>query len=465
MDYFSKWRSLFNQYSRWLQGRTFRGRVAKDTTEKGFVGWESDHTYTFDRIHLWQTSQALIFFQHYAAMLQDYVAETSFRLAQFRVREPEHNADIWETWSFGEPLAGDGADDSSYHVYKDIGVDFIAPRGNGNLADASFSMLLYWPPGTGKSTIAKKIADQLNYRLVTITPSDFIAGGAEEVEARARAIFDVLGEQSKLVVLFDEIDHLLLDRDSKLYRDQSDVFKLLTPGMLTKLGELSRIRRVLVIVATNYYERIDRAIKRPGRIDRRYLVLPPNRGQRLRKLAEELTVQEWKAMSDADRQKADRATFRGLEWNAIPSGLKDEIARKTVRFTYTELMDLVNHVSNRKPDVQGDALGKALLNAIRVLPSLITLEGYALRFGYESGTGDKPPSKLDSETVELPLEEFALLAYLQRECDKPFPDTPFWMRKMVANAIDQDSVRDEGIAQELRKYLDLAEPGGPAQQR
>jgi DNA polymerase III delta prime subunit len=465
MDYFSKLRSLFDQYSRWLQGRTFRGRVADDGTKTGFVGWESDHTYTLDRIHLWQTSQALIFLQHYAAMLQQYVADTSFKLAHLRVREPEHKPGIWAKWTSGDPLADDGSADSPYHVYEDIGVDFISPRGSGNLADASFSMLLYGPPGTGKSTIAKKIAAQLNYRLVTVTPSDFIMGGAEEVEARARAIFDVLGEQSELVVLFDEIDHLLLDRDSKLYRDQSDVFKLLTPGMLTKLGELSGIRRVLLIVATNYYERIDRAIKRPGRIDRRYLVLPPNRKQRLKKLAEELTEQEWKAMSEAERQKADRGTFQSKEWAAISPGLKDEIAQKTVHSTYTELIDLVAYVWNRSRGLRGDDLGKAMLKAIRDLPSLITLKGYALRFGYESSTGDKVPEQFQPDTVELPLEEFALLAYLQREGQEPFPDAPFWMRKMVATAIEDGSVRDGQIEQELRTFLDLARSGSPSPQK
>jgi len=82
-------------------------------------------------------------------------------------------------------------------------------------------MLLYGPPGTGKSTIARTLAETLGWPLLTVTPSDFIASGGEAVEARAKAIFQVLDHQTELVVLFDEIDNLLLDRDSKLYREQA----------------------------------------------------------------------------------------------------------------------------------------------------------------------------------------------------------------------------------------------------
>jgi hypothetical protein len=56
----------------------------------------------------------------------------------------------------------------------------------------------------------------------------------------------------------------------------------MTPGMLTKLNDLRRKKRLIFIIATNYENRIDAAIKRTGRIDKRYLVLPPDAKARRR---------------------------------------------------------------------------------------------------------------------------------------------------------------------------------------
>jgi SpoVK/Ycf46/Vps4 family AAA+-type ATPase len=137
-------------------------------------------------------------------------------------------------------------------------------------------MLLYGPPGTGKTKIAKRIADVLDFRLVTISVSDFLGTGGALVEARAKAIFQMLEAQSNCVILFDEIDAFLLDRDSKHYRKQDTLFQFLTPGMLTKINDLHEAARSIFIIATNYENRIDPAIKRAGRIDQQYLLLPPD---------------------------------------------------------------------------------------------------------------------------------------------------------------------------------------------
>lgn len=55
-----------------------------------------------------------------------------------------------------------------------------------------------------------------------------------------------------MVILFDEIDQFMLDRDSEYFRDQETVFQFLTPGMLTKLADLRASKSVLFVVATNY---------------------------------------------------------------------------------------------------------------------------------------------------------------------------------------------------------------------
>jgi SpoVK/Ycf46/Vps4 family AAA+-type ATPase len=89
-------------------------------------------------------------------------------------------------------------------------------------------------------------------------------------------------------MLFDEIDAFLLDRDSELYRRQDTLFQFLTPGMLTKINDLRAQARCIFIIATNYANRIDPAIKRSGRIDRKYLLSLPDRVQRVHIVSDRL---------------------------------------------------------------------------------------------------------------------------------------------------------------------------------
>ena len=165
--------------------------------------------------------------------------------------------------------------------YKMVGEELVADRiaeGRGQ-SKHSWSALLFGPPGTGKTTVAENVAETLRLPLITVTVSDFLADGAQ-VEARAKAIFEVLNRQTGAVVLFDEIDQLLLDRESELYREQESSFQFLTPGMLTKINDLRKIEKVIFFLATNYIDHIDPAIKRRGRIDRQIIVLPPDRDGR-----------------------------------------------------------------------------------------------------------------------------------------------------------------------------------------
>jgi hypothetical protein len=138
------------------------------------------------------------------------------------------------------------------------------------------SAVLYGPPGTSKTSLAQALAKELGWTFVSLSPSDFLLGGADAIENRAKRIFDYLVQLHEVVVLFDEIDRLLLDRDSDAYGDQTDVFKFMTPSMLPKLAALHDTRGLKFIVATNYGEQLDPAVTRPDRIDDILMVSAPN---------------------------------------------------------------------------------------------------------------------------------------------------------------------------------------------
>lgn len=280
--YASKAVAMLRRYFQWLRARAVRlrrpGTDAGTGTEKKepyeAVGWHSEHVNVPTLIHLWETSQVLDFLLAYRNSLSLHVARTTLVLSRFKTDSFAEKS--WDKLQGAlEPVTALGTD---LKVYRDIGELFVAKNTAG--LPSHYSMLLYGPAGTGKTTVAESIAQSLKRRLITVTVSDFLAEGGAQVEARAKNIFEVLMAQPPSVILFDEIDHFLLDRDSPRYRDQETLFQFMTPGMLTKLNDLRRSERSIFIVATNYEDRIDPAIKRTGRIDKKYLVLPPDAKQR-----------------------------------------------------------------------------------------------------------------------------------------------------------------------------------------
>jgi len=270
---------LFRRYSQWLRARTVTFSYKFCDEPEKVVGWHSENIDEPDVIHLWQTSQVLEFFLGFYRLLQAHIARTTLIRSRFNVKPfvPDSGVRWDKIREEFEPVTRLGA---NYEVYTRLGKEFVA--GWAVSEPRSYSMLLYGPPGTGKTTVAWKLAEALGFRLITITVSDFLAEGGGQIEARAKAIFDVLRAQSNCIILFDEIDNFLLDRDTERYAKQETVFQFMTPGMLTKLDDLRRDKRSIFAIGTNYENRIDPAIKRAGRIDQRYLVLPPDGNARKR---------------------------------------------------------------------------------------------------------------------------------------------------------------------------------------
>ncbi len=362
---FSTYSDMFKRYAAWLHSRIRRG----DSRGQAFAGWHSEYINAPGRIHTWETSQVLLFLVHYAAMMQtEHIARESLRRARFSVSTPRPERAWSEVVDLSEPLP-ELKNDSPYRIYSQLTRHFV----ERNSREMSRSCLLYGPPGTGKSTIATVLAAALSRRLLEISPSDFISRGEAEVEAKAKAIFDVLAEQSDVVILFDEIDRLVLDRDSELYQAQGDVFQFMTPGMLTKLARLWRAPgHPVFLVATNYDERIDPAIKRSGRIDHRFLVLPPSLIARRKLIAKMFEVDEDASVT---------------------------LAELTPLWAHAELFGLAKN--------SGQNLEKAESNVrTNLLRPAISLESYRSRFKTTAPA---------LRTAQEPIEEFLLLTYLIRQ--------------------------------------------------
>ena len=147
------------------------------------------------------------------------------------------------------------------------------------------SAILYGPPGTSKTTVVEALAAAIGWDFVAISASDFLSRGMDHVPARADEIFDKLMELDHVVVLFDEIDELLRERQVA----ETDPFgRFLTTSMLPKVAQLWKQQRVLFFVATNDIRHADRAIKRSQRFDAAIFVPPPSLSAKLGELREQL---------------------------------------------------------------------------------------------------------------------------------------------------------------------------------
>jgi len=148
---------------------------------------------------------------------------------------------------------------------------------------ACYSMILTGPPGTSKTTIAKKLAQDLEWPLLIINQSDFLRNGLDRLDSEADRIFGLAALLKKTVILFDEVEELVESReggDKKEVSPPEKYSRLLTTSMLPRIHRLRDLKQVVFIFATNRLESIDKAAARLGRFDIIKCVMPPNDEER-----------------------------------------------------------------------------------------------------------------------------------------------------------------------------------------
>jgi proteasome-associated ATPase len=152
-------------------------------------------------------------------------------------------------------------------------------------------VLLYGPPGCGKTMIAKAVANNLAARIserrgeevkgyfLNIKGPELLNKYVGETERKIREIFmkarEKAAEDVPVVVFFDEMDALFRTRGSGV---SSDVETTIVPQLLAELDGVEHLKNVIVIGASNRQDLIDPAILRPGRLDVKIKIERPDRG-------------------------------------------------------------------------------------------------------------------------------------------------------------------------------------------
>jgi proteasome-associated ATPase len=168
------------------------------------------------------------------------------------------------------------------YLYRELFHEYALPAPKG--------ILLYGPPGCGKTLIAKAVANSLAHKVREVTGNDNVRSyfinvkGPEllnkfvgETERHIRMIFQRAREKAEegmpVIVFFDEMDSLFRTRGTGI---SSDMESTIVPQLLAEIDGVETLRNVIVIGATNREDLIDPAILRPGRLDVKIKVERPN---------------------------------------------------------------------------------------------------------------------------------------------------------------------------------------------
>ena len=227
-------------------------------------------------------------------------------------------------------------------LYKDLFIEHKLPAPKG--------VLLYGPPGCGKTLIAKAVANSLAKKVaeangdsntrsyfLNIKGPELLNKYVGETERQIRLVFQRAREKSEegvpVIVFFDEMDSLFRTRGSGI---SSDVESTIVPQLLAEIDGVEALKNVIVIGASNREDLIDPAILRPGRLDVKIKIERPDETSAAQIFSRYLTSSlpldedEVQSLGGGDREK----TVRLIIERTVEEMYRDDEANQFLEVTY-----------------------------------------------------------------------------------------------------------------------------------
>lgn len=143
----------------------------------------------------------------------------------------------------------------------------------------SSGMLLYGPPGCGKTMLARAVANESDSNFISIKGPELLSKWVGESEKKVREIFKKAKQVAPAIIFFDELDALAPKRGNS---NGEEVSERVVSQILTEMSGLEEMNDVVVIGATNRPDMVDSALLRPGRFDSQLYIPSPDEDARKR---------------------------------------------------------------------------------------------------------------------------------------------------------------------------------------
>ncbi|MFI1655319.1 AAA family ATPase [Streptomyces sp. NPDC020472] len=269
---------------------------------------------------------------------------------------PAGDAAAWDVDAPGAVRLADvgGMDE----VKERLEAAFLAPLRNPELRrlygkSLRGGLLLYGPPGCGKTFVARAVAGELGANFLTVSLSDVLDMWIGASEKNIHDIFETARRQAPCVVFLDELDAL----GAKRSRTHHSGLRNVVNQLLTELDGIASgagNEGVFVLAATNVPWDVDIALRRPGRLDRTLLVLPPDAAAREAILRYHLRERPIEAV-DLGRLVKATEDFSGADLahvceTAAEAALLDSARTGSVRLITTK--DLLGAARQIKPSTE-----------------------------------------------------------------------------------------------------------------